>query len=283
MEPEKKQKLPEEHRPQAPWKQKLHEVIFEADTPAGKLFDIILLLLILASMCIVMAESIHTLNLRYGPLLRTAEWVLTILFSIEYLLRLLCVKKPLKYVFSFFGVVDLLSILPTYLSLFIRSSHFLSVIRALRLLRIFRIFKLTRFVRDSNTILISLRKSRHKIVVFLFFIVLTSIILGSMIYAVENEVNPAFSSIPQSIYWAIVTLSTVGYGDIAPVTPFGKVIASVIMIIGYSIIAVPTGIITAEMGRAKKPGELSTQACPSCSREGHDTDAKYCKYCGHSL
>lgn len=283
MEPEKKRKLPEEHRPLAPWKQKLHEVIFEADTPAGKLFDIILLLLILASMCIVMAESIHAVNLRYGPMLRTAEWVLTILFSIEYLLRLLCVKKPLKYVFSFFGVVDLLSILPTYLSLFIRSSHFLSVIRALRLLRIFRIFKLTRFVRDSNTILISLRKSRHKIVVFLFFIVLTSIILGSMIYAVENEINPAFSSIPQSIYWAIVTLSTVGYGDIAPVTAFGKVIASVIMIIGYSIIAVPTGIITAELGRARKPGELSTQACPSCSREGHDTDAKYCKYCGHSL
>ncbi|MBL0913406.1 MAG: ion transporter [Bacteroidia bacterium] len=283
MEPEKKRKLPEEHKPLAPWKQKLHEVIFEADTPAGKLFDIILLVLILASMCIVMAESIHAVNLHYGPLLRTAEWVLTILFSLEYVLRLLCVKKPLKYVFSFFGVVDLLSILPTYLGLFIRSSHFLSVIRALRLLRIFRIFKLTRFVRDSNTILISLRKSRHKIVVFLFFIVLTSIILGSMIYAVENEVNPAFSSIPQSIYWAIVTLSTVGYGDIAPVTPFGKVIASVIMIIGYSIIAVPTGIITAEMGRSKKQGGLSTQACPSCSREGHDTDAKYCKYCGYHL
>lgn len=283
MEVPRKKRKQAADRPLAPWQQKLHEIIFEADTPAGKLFDVVLLILIVISVFIVIAESVRSINKDYGYLLRPMEWVVTIAFTIEFILRILCVRRPLKYVFSFFGLVDLLSILPTYLGLFISSSHYLSVIRSLRLLRIFRVFKLNRFIRDSNTILISLRKSRHKIVVFLFFMLLTSIVLGSMIYAIENEINPAFSSIPESIYWAIVTLSTVGYGDIAPVTTAGKVIASVIMIIGYAIIAVPTGIITAELGRAKDNAQISTQVCPSCSREGHDPDAQYCKYCGEHL
>lgn len=266
-----------------PWQLKLHNIIFEADTPAGKLFDLSLLVLIILSLVLVMAESIPSINVEYGPAIRTAEWVVTVAFTIEYVLRIMCVKHPLKYVFSFFGVVDFLSILPTYLGLFFVSSHYLTPIRSLRLLRVFRIFKLNRFVRESNTILISLRKSQRKIFIFLFFVLLINIILGSLIYAIENEVNPGFSSIPQSIYWAIVTLSTVGYGDVAPITVAGKMIASVIMLIGYSIIAVPTGLITADMIGNKKGGEISTQSCPSCTRQGHDVDAKYCKYCSHRL
>jgi len=283
MDARQKKEKPRPDAPLAPWQNKLHEIIFEADTPAGKLFDIVLLVFIVLSIIIVIAESVKPIEKQYGDILRSLEWTVTVAFSLEYILRILCVRKPLKYIFSFFGIVDLLSILPTYLGLFISSTHYLSVIRSLRLLRIFRVFKLNRFVRDSNTILISLRKSRHKIVVFLFFVLLTSIILGSLIYAIEHEINPGFSSIPESMYWAIVTLSTVGYGDIAPVTLAGKVIASVIMIIGYSVIAVPTGIITAELGRSKDREQLSTQVCPSCSREGHDSDARYCKYCGQHL
>lgn len=271
------------HNQLAPWQQRLHEVIFEADTPAGKIFDVTLLLLILLSLVLVMAESMASVNVRYGHTIRTLEWILTGAFTLEYVLRICCVKHPVKYIFSFFGLVDILSLLPTYLGLFFVNSHYLSAIRSLRLLRVFRVFKLSRFVRESNSLMISLRKSRRKIFLFLFFVLLINIILGSIIYAIENEVNPGFSSIPQSIYWAIVTLSTVGYGDIAPVTVAGKVVASVIMIIGYSIIAVPTGLITVEMGRTKKREELTTQACPSCSRQGHDIDAKYCKYCGHAL
>lgn len=275
--------MKKEEKAQKNWQKRLHEIIFEADTFEGKLFDITILVLIVLSVFLIMLESIDSINAEYGTLLMTLEWVVTIAFTVEYILRIICLRRPIHYIFSFYGLVDILSILPTYLGYFMSSSHFLSAIRLLRLLRIFRIFKLNRFVRDSNTILISLRKSRHKIAVFLFFLMLVSIILGTLVYAIENPVNPDFSSIPESIYWAIVTLSTVGYGDIAPITIPGKMIASFIMIIGYSIIAVPTGIITAEVARNYKTKDVSTQNCPNCTRDGHDVDAQFCKFCGEKL
>jgi len=267
----------------SPLQEKIHRIIFEADTPAGKLFDIVLLILIVMSIALIMAESMKGLNEQYGTIFRTFEWILTISFTIEYALRIYCVKKPFSYIFSYFGIIDILSILPSYLGLFFVSSHYLSVIRSLRLLRIFRIFKLNRFVKDSNTILIALKQSRRKILVFLFFLVMINVVMGTVVYALENEVNPGFSSIPQSIYWAIVTLSTVGYGDISPITTGGKIVASVIMITGYSIIAVPTGIVSVEFNRNAQAKKNSTQACKSCMNEDHDTDALYCKRCGDKL
>ncbi len=265
-----------------PWQRKLHRVIFEADTPAGKLFDLILLGFILLSVVLVMAESIQSLDARYGPWFKAAEWVVTVFFTVEYILRILCVARPTRYIFSFFGIIDLLSILPTFLSLILEGSQFLSVIRILRLLRIFRILKLNRFISESNMILISLKRSSRKILVFLFFVLLINIIMGAVIFTVEHDYNPGFSSIPQSIYWAIVTLSTVGYGDVAPVTVLGKIIASVIMITGYSIIAVPTGIVTVELNR-EKASKSVPRVCASCLTEGHDTDARFCKACGAKL
>lgn len=239
--------------------------------------------MILLSVFLIILESIKEVRESYGLLLAILEWVVTIAFTAEYVLRILCLKRPWKYIFSFFGLIDLLSLIPSYLGIFIKHSHYLSVIRLFRLLRIFQIFKLTPFLRDSYTILISLRKSRHKIIVFLFFVFLTSVILGTLVYALENEVNPGFSNIPESVYWAIVTLSTVGYGDIAPVTVSGKIIASFIMIMGYSIIAVPTGIITAEMSTSKKDIKTNTQHCANCSKDNHDDGAKYCSNCGEPL
>jgi len=264
------------------WQKKLHQIIFEADTHEGKLFDIVVLGMILLSVFLIILESIQEVRESYGILLLVLEWVVTVAFTAEYVLRILCLKKPWKYIFSFFGLVDLLSLIPSYLGIFFKHSHYLSVIRLFRLLRIFQIFKLTPFLRDSYTILISLRKSRHKIAVFLFFVFLTSVILGTLVYALENEVNPSFSNIPESVYWAIVTLSTVGYGDIAPVTVAGKIIASIIMIMGYSIIAVPTGIITAEM-RPSKEVKTNTQHCANCSKDNHENGAKYCSECGEPL
>lgn len=264
------------------WQKHLHQIIFEADTKEGKLFDIVILGMILLSVFLIILESIREVRESYGLLLIILEWVVTVAFTAEYVLRIMCLKRPWKYIFSFFGLVDLLSLIPSYLGIFIKHSHYLSVIRLFRLLRIFQIFKLTPFLRDSYTILISLRKSRHKIVVFLFFVFLTSVILGTLVYALENEVNPGFSNIPESVYWAIVTLSTVGYGDIAPVTVAGKIIASIIMIMGYSIIAVPTGIITAEM-RPSKEVKTNTQHCANCSKDNHENGAKYCSECGEPL
>lgn len=265
------------------WKEKLFTVIFESDTRAGKNFDIALLILIILSIILVMIESIPSMLKEYDSFLYKAEWVITILFTIEYILRLLVVKKPWKYMTSFYGVIDLLSILPTYISFFIPQSQFLILIRALRLMRVFRIFKLTQFVRESMTIVLALKASSRRILVFLTFVVLLSIFLGALIYVVESPQNENFSSIPQSVYWSIVTITTVGYGDISPITPAGKLIASLIMLLGYAIIAVPTGIVTVELTKSARTEEAEAQACPSCGHSGHDPDARYCKYCGHAL
>jgi voltage-gated potassium channel len=267
----------------ANWRKKLFTIIFEADTRAGKIFDICLLVLIIFSVCLVLLQSIPAVHAEYRELMNNLEWAITIIFTVEYTLRLLAVRTPLKYAGSFYGVIDLLAILPTYLSLIFPASHYLVVVRSLRLMRVFRILKLAHFVRESNGIVLALKASARRILVFLAFVVLLSVILGSIIYVVENGVNPSFSSIPQSIYWAIVTITTVGYGDISPVTAFGKLIASLIMLLGYSILAVPTGIVTVELSRRAKLEDSNSQACPNCSRYGHDADAKFCKYCGHSL
>lgn len=268
---------------QGSWKEKLFTVIFEAETKAGKNFDIVLLILIFISIILVMIESVPSLLKEYSRHLYIAEWVITILFTIEFIMRLIVVKKPWKYMTSFYGVVDLLSILPTYISIFFPHSQFLIVIRALRLMRVFRIFKLTRFVRESMTIVLALKASARRIMVFLSFIVLLSIILGALIYVVESPENESFSSIPQSVYWSIVTITTVGYGDISPVTPLGKLIASLIMLLGYAIIAVPTGIVTVELSKSARTEAAEAHSCPSCGHGGHDPDAKYCKFCGHVL
>jgi voltage-gated potassium channel len=262
-------------------KEKLFEIIFEADTPLGKLFDVVLLWIILASIIFVMLESVHDINIIYGKYFKIAEWIVTIFFSIEYILRIYVLKKPLSYIFSFFGIVDLLSVLPSYLGLILTGGNSLLVIRVLRLLRVFRIFKLSRYTKEAGFILRALKESRHKLSVFLVTILTIVIILGTLMYLIEGEEN-GFSSIPESIYWAIVTLTTVGYGDIAPHTDLGKFISSFVMILGYSIIAVPTGIVAVAFNKNnEKP--VSTQVCPNCLFEKHDTDAIYCKKCGTKL
>jgi voltage-gated potassium channel len=264
------------------WRSRLHEVIFESNTNAGKAFDITLLLCILASIAIVMFDSIDAWHERYGDIFYIIEWSFTILFTIEYILRLISVKQPLLYAFSFLGLIDLLSIVPMYLSLFFAGTQSLLVLRALRLLRIFRIFKLTHFLTEMNFLGAAIRSSMKKISIFMLVVFALVVILGSIMYLVEKEEN-GFTSIPDSIYWAIVTITTVGYGDIAPVTATGKFIASIIMLIGYGIIAVPTGIITSEMVNRGRERQSKHQACPGCGREGHEANATYCKFCGEKL
>ncbi|WP_027419410.1 ion transporter [Crocinitomix catalasitica] len=265
----------------APWRLKIHEVIFEADTKAGKTFDIILLIAILLSILIVMLESVKNFNDRYHQLFLVIEWGLTILFTIEYIIRIISIKKPWSYILSFYGVVDLLSILPTFLGLFLTGTHTLTVIRSLRLLRVFRILKLGKYLKEVQSLNIALRNSKRKIIVFLGTVLTLVIILGTLMYLIETE-ESGFTSIPRSIYWAIVTLTTVGYGDIYPSSELGQFIASIVMITGYAIIAVPTGIVTTEMARVDE-SKLSTQSCTSCAKEGHDKDAEFCKYCGENL
>lgn len=264
------------------FRKRLHEIVFEADTIAGRLFDIVLLALIVISVIVVILESIEPLHKRYGALFLFLEWFFTIIFTLEYGLRLYSVKRPLNYVKSFFGIIDLMAILPTYLSIFMGGYQYLLIIRALRLIRVFRIFKLGHFLQASQTIVSALRASRAKITVFIAFVLLMVLIIGGIMYVIEGTYNSSFSSIPRSVYWAIVTLTTVGYGDITPSTTLGQFLSAIVMIMGYAIIAVPTGIVSAEMVFQRK-GNLTTQVCPYCSREGHDVDAKFCKYCGENL
>jgi len=265
----------------SPLRRKLHEVIFEADTALGKGFDTVLIICILVSVVVAMLDSVAAIRATHGALLNRIEWGLTLLFSLEYLLRLYCVQRPWRYATSFFGLVDLGAILPTYLGALIPGGQYLIAIRVLRLLRIFRVFKLVQFLREARLLVTALRASARKIAVFLFAVVTVVIVFGSLMYVVEGADN-GFTSIPRSIYWAIVTMTTVGYGDIAPQTPWGQALAAMIMIIGYGIIAVPTGIVTIELNRAARRG-VSTQACMVCGAEGHDPDARHCKFCGHSL
>lgn len=258
---------------------RLHEIIFEADTPAGKLFDVVLIFCIVISVIVVMLDSVAALQIQYGKIFLLLEWMFTILFTIEYFLRLSCIGRPTKYARSFYGVVDLLSILPSYVSLLLPSGKILLVIRILRLLRIFRVLKLVQYVGESNNLQRALWASRRKIAVFLLSVFLLMIIFGSVMYIVEGPEN-GFSSIPRSVYWAVVTMTTVGYGDISPQTNMGQAIASIVMILGYGIIAIPTGIVTSELTFSKA---ISTQACPECGQEGHDMNARHCKFCGSAL
>lgn len=265
------------------WRAKVHEVIYEADTPAGKIFDILLLIAILLSVLVVMLESVSWMNDQLSWLFQPLEWVLTILFTIEYILRIVCIRKPWKYIFSFYGIIDLLSLLPTYISVFFTGTHSLAVIRSIRLLRVFRIFKLAQFISEGATILKALRNSRYKISVFMLGVLMIVIIMGTVMYLVEGGPDSNFDSIPRSIYWAIITLTTVGYGDISPVTALGQAISSIVMIFGYAILAVPTGIVTNEFIKTSHDNKNNTQSCPNCSLEGHDDDAEYCKHCGSHL
>ncbi len=278
-------------------REKIFEIIFEADTPMGKWFDILLIIAIIASVIIVMLESVNTINDRFGQLFRIFEWILTAFFTIEYIMRLYVVHRPLKYALSFFGIVDLLSILPSYLSIFFAGTHSLMVIRAIRLLRVFRIFKLANYSKDGKHILTALNASKRKIFVFLMFVMLLVIIFGSVMYLIEgSQPGSPFDSIPRSIYWAIVTLTTVGYGDISPTTSFGQFLAAIVMLLGYAVIAVPTGIVSSEMTnegnkkKKKKKGknrehvhQYNTQVCSECLFDDHEDDAHFCKKCGTEL
>lgn len=264
------------------WRAKLHEIIYEADTGVGKIFDVILLVLILLSVILVMMESVSWIDAKYHKLLYVGEWIITIFFTFEYIARVITVKRPKKYIFSFYGVIDLLSTIPLYLSFIFVGSNYLLTVRALRLLRIFRILKLTRYVGESNKLSRALLHSRAKIFIFLFAVVIISIIAGTLMYLIEGE-KSGFTSIPRSVYWAIVTLTTVGYGDISPETPLGQLIASVIMIMGYGIIAVPTGIVSAEYARSQPEINVNTQSCRNCGNEKHRDKSEFCHKCGDKL
>ena len=264
------------------WRERWYEVIFEADTRAGKIFDVVLLIAILLSVLTVVLDSVPGIHARAGKLLLAAEWCFTILFSVEYAARIACARRRWRYIFSFYGIIDLLAILPTYLTLTMRSrAQSVAVLRALRLLRVFRVLKLTHMLSEATALRGAIWASRSKIVVFLAFVLIVVVIIGAAMHVIEGPEH-GFTSIPESTYWAIVTLTTVGYGDIAPQSAVGKALAAVIMILGYSMIIVPTGIVSAELVHAAvKP--VTTQVCPECMAEGHDADAKYCKYCGGGL
>lgn len=264
-----------------PWQKKLNEIIFGYETTAGKFFDIALLIIILLSVIVVMLESVQEIAINYGAELRVIEWIFTILFTVEFIIRLLASPKPSKYYFSFMGIIDFMSLIPTYLSIFIAGTYALSIIRTIRLIRVFRILKLTRFIGGANQLGNSLYQSRHKISVFMISVACTVVIMGTLLYLIEGGEN-GFVSIPKSIYWAIVTISTVGYGDITPQTIIGQMMASVLMILGYAILAVPTGIVTSEMIKSTH-NLTSNNSCFECGQKKLPKDAVYCHKCGSAL
>jgi len=261
----------------------LYEIIFGAETKLGKLFDISLIVIIFASVFTLSLGTVKSIYSNYELFFDYAEWFFTIIFTIEYILRIIAAKNKRQYIFSFFGVIDLLSILPSYLALFLPSVQYIMVVRILRLLRIFRVLKLTKYISEMDVLILSFKNSWNKILILLYTIIMIAVIFGAILYIVEGS-DSGFTSIPKSIYWAIVTLTTVGYGDIAPITPLGQVLSSVIMIMGYVIVAVPTGLYSAELIKqysAKK--NISNDSCENCSYIGHDLDAKYCKNCGNKF
>ena len=273
------------------WKRKIHEIIYEADTPMGKWFDLLLFAVIIVSVILVMLESVKEFDAKYHDTLLTLEWIVTIFFTIEYIARIISIRKPFKYIFSFYGIIDFISTIPLYLSYLVAGSQVFLAVRAFRLLRVFRILKLVQFIGEASQLRAALKASRNKIAVFIYVVLILSVIMGTIMYLIEDD-EAGFTSIPRSIYWTIVTLTTVGYGDIAPQTTVGQFIATVVMILGYGIIAVPTGIVTVEFskqGRNKANAtsdmtlHLNTQCCPSCSVEGHRDEAKYCFNCGERL
>lgn len=265
-----------------PIRKKINTIIFGSDTFLGKLFDIVLIWCILISVGVVMLDSIAELSARFGEYFVIAEWVFTTLFTIEYLLRLASVNKPLNYATSFFGVIDLLAIVPTYAGLFFPSGKYLVVIRVLRVLRVFRVLKFVQYIGEADMLIKALAASRRKITVFIFSVLAVVIVIGSIMYIIEGE-GSGFTSIPKGIYWAIVTMTTVGYGDIAPVTVMGQTLASVVMILGYGIIAIPTGIMTVEYSKVAGQVGKNLKHCPGCGYENHDEDAVFCKKCGHKV
>jgi voltage-gated potassium channel len=275
------------------WRERWYEIIFEADTPAGKLFDVLLLIAILLSVLVVMCESVDSIRKEHTKLLVTAEWFFTLLFTFEYGVRIVCAHHPMRYIFSFYGMVDLLAILPTYiiaLPIFEGGLHRLAVVRSLRLLRAFRIFKLAHMLSEATALQAAIWAARAKVAVFLSFVLIAVVIVGSAMHLIEGghvdsdgqPIVTGFDSIPGSMYWAIVTMTTVGYGDVSPTTAPGKALAACMMMLGYCMIIVPTGIVTAELAHAGGKS-LTTQVCPECMAEGHDADAVHCKYCGARL
>ena len=269
-------------QPLSPWREKLNEVIFGSETTAGRNFDLLLIVMIVLSTLVVIMDSVQDFHLQHHQLLDKLEWSFTLIFSLEYILRLLCVRHPWLYVRSFYGIVDLLSILPSYIGLFFPGAEFTMVVRILRLLRIFRVLKLSMYLNEANVLKTALFNSRWKIMVFLYTVLTLVVICGALMYVIEGK-DAGFTSIPMSMYWAIVTLTTVGYGDIAPNTTLGQLTASLIMIMGYGIIAVPTGIYGAELIKTVNRSNITNDACPDCGAIGHDIDANFCKYCGHRL
>lgn len=268
--------------PKSSWRKQLYIVIFKSDTPAGKAFDVVLLVFILLSLFTVIIESVRSIRSEYGQTLIYLEWFFTICFTLEYLLRIISAPRPFRYIFSFYGLVDLLSILPAYLSLVYTSTRFLLVIRGLRLLRIFRVLKLGRYLGEAETLQKALRNSIYKIIVFIGAVLIIVVIVGALMYLIEGPEN-GYTSIPVSIYWAVVTLTTVGFGDITPHTPAGKLLATLLMLLGYGIIAVPTGIVSSELTKADKKTPETAKACAHCKPEDHAADATYCKFCGFKL
>ena len=268
-------------RPPTGWRRKLYLIIFESDTPAGLLFDQLLLIAILASVTVVMLDSVESISSRHHMTLAALEWIFTALFTIEYIARLLCVERPRRYARSFYGIVDLVSVLPTYLAFFVPELHALIDVRVLRMLRVFRILKLTQYLAEFQLLADALRNSRRKIAVFLSAVLMIVVTLGTVMYVVEGPVN-GFTSIPLSVYWAITTMTTVGFGDIVPQTDVGRFVASVMMLMGWGVLAVPTGIVTAEM-TSQRLRPVRGRPCPGCGADEHAADARYCRVCGASL
>ena len=269
-------------RPTEGWRLSLYTIIFEADTRLGRLFDLTLIWVILASVAVVLIDSMAGMHARYGTLLHWLEWGFTLVFTVEYVCRLICVRHPLRYARSFYGVIDLLAVLPTYISVLLPGLHSLLDVRVLRLLRLFRLLKLTHYVLEYGALARAVAASRHKIFVFISFVLMVVLIMGTLMYVVEGPKH-GFTSIPLSVYWAVTTMTTVGFGDITPQTDLGRVIASVMMLLGWGTLAVPTGIVSAEFTAQRMQPTLTTRTCHECLSEGHLPNAKFCRDCGAPL